>query len=131
MKRRIGLSVSSARLYVLLCSVFWDDEARALLLLVDTWCSGVGWGVTSGELFIPPSLSIPVFLDPTLSLHRGMAKDPRKPAASQLSRCREAPAHSTSLVDGEMRCCLWRELLLRARFHMERVSVAYAINPTR
>ena len=44
MKRRIGLSVSSARLYVLLCSVFWDNEARALLLLVDTWRSGVRWG---------------------------------------------------------------------------------------
>lgn len=79
-----------------------------------TWWSGVlGKGVRRELLFIPPSLSIPVFLDPTLSLHPGMAKDPRKATASWLSCCREAPAHSTSLVDEEMHCCLWRELFLR------------------
>lgn len=104
MTRITGLSVSADRLYVLLCSVFWDDEAGALLLL-GIWCSGVlGEGVRRGLLFIPPSFSIPVFLDPTLSLHPGMVKDLRKSTASRLSRCREASAHSRSLADG--RCAV-------------------------
>lgn len=109
------------------CEVFWDDEARALLLLlVDIRRSGVLCTVVRrAELFIPPAPSVSVFLDPPWD-----GKGPQKANSFlvvmlQRSLC---PQHKLGGW-GDVLLPLERAAPEGARFHMECVSVAYVINP--